>query len=413
MNETVHPIVTNIVNQKTLCLAVNADNSAEFLNDLRMNTSNAALLTEQGRVDAFASAMASVFGSNESGYDELPYNLHGSTAIIPVHGALVNRFNSCWGFITGYGYIKGAIAHALQNESVNKIVLDVNSNGGEAAGCFETADFIRAACAVKPIHAVVDSRCYSAAYAIASACSSIVATPSSGVGSIGVVAMHVSMEKALDDQGYKVTFIHAGDKKTLGNPYKDLTDEQKADLQKTIDISYENFVQLVAANRSIDKEAVIKTQAACYTSYEAVELGLIDAVATVEQVFSKLNTKESNMTEKQTASTIDNGATTERQRIQSILGCEAAASQQTLASHLAFNTTMSAEEATGILAAASKPVEAEAPAPVAAVQEPARNMLAEAMAQVGAPNIGADSGTTTQANAELDSVAAFANSFSH
>ena len=351
--------------------------------------------------------MASVFGVNSSGYDEQPYNQHGSTAIIPVHGALINRFNSCWSFVTGYGYIKNAIAHALQNDSVDKIVLDVNSNGGEAAGCFETADFIREACAVKPIHAVVDSRCYSAAYALASACTSITATPSSGVGSIGVVAMHVSMEKALDEHGYKVTFIQAGDKKTLGNPYKDLTDEQKADLQKTIDISYENFVKLVSTNRSMDKEAVIKTQAACYTANEAVELGLIDEVATVEQAFSKLNTKESNMTvdkTNQTASTTDTGASTERQRIQSILSCDAAVNQQALASHLAFNTSMSVEEATGILAAAKQEAE---------VVEPELNMLAEAMAQMGAPNVGADTGNTTQANAEMDNIAAFANSFSH
>lgn len=413
MNKNVHPIVANIVNQKTLCLAVNADNSAEFLNDLRANTANPILLSEQGRFDAFAGAMASVFGVNSSGYDEHPYNQHGGMAIIPVHGALINRFNSCWSFVTGYGYIKNAIAHALQNDSVDKIVLDVNSNGGEAAGCFETADFIREACAVKPIHAVVDSRCYSAAYALASACTSITATPSSGVGSIGVVAMHVSMEKALDEHGYKVTFIQAGDKKTLGNPYKDLTDEQKADLQKNIDISYENFVKLVSANRSMDKEAVIKTQAACYTANEAVELGLIDAVATVEQAFSKLNnTKESNMTvdkTNQTASTTDTGASAERQRIQSILSCDAAVNQQALASHLAFNTSMPVEEATGILAAAN----VQPPAEVASVQEPERNMLAEAMAQMGAPNVGADTGNTTQANAEMDSIAAFANSFSY
>ena len=415
MNKNVHPIVANIVNQKTLCLAVNADNSAEFLNDLRVNTASTTLLSEQGRFDAFTSAMASVFGVNSSGYDEHPYNQHGGMAIIPVHGALINRFNSCWSFVTGYGYIKNAIAHALQNDSVDKIVLDVNSNGGEAAGCFETADFIREACAVKPIHAVVDSRCYSAAYALASACTSITATPSSGVGSIGVVAMHVSMEKALDEHGYKVTFIQAGDKKTLGNPYKDLTDEQKADLQKTIDISYENFVKLVSTNRSMDKEAVIKTQAACYTANEAVELGLIDEVATVEQAFSKLNTKESNMTvdkTNQTASTTDTGASAERQRIQSILS--AAVNQQALASHLAFNTSMSVEEATGILAAANvQPQKAEKPAEAAVVQEPERNMLAEAMTQMGAPNVGADTGNTTQANAEMDNIAAFANSFSH
>ena len=429
MNKATHPIVANLVNQKTLCLAVNVDSCAEFLNDLRVNTANTALLSENGRFDAFASAMASVFGGNTSGYETQPYNQYGNTAIIPVHGALINRFNSCWGFVTGYGYIKSAIAHALQNDNVDKIVLDVNSNGGEAAGCLETADFIREARVIKPIHAVVDSRCYSAAYAIASACETITATPSSGVGSIGVVVMHLSMEKWLDDVGYKVTFIQAGDKKTLGNPYKDLTDDQKADLQKSIDVSYESFVKLVAVNRGIEKDTVIKTQAACYTASEAVELGLINGVLTVEQAFSKLNMKESKMTVDKTtqnASTTETSASAERQRIQGILTCEAAANQQALASHLAFNTSMSVDEAVAILAAsgndkeqpkdnktkAEKSDELEKPVEADKKAETDRNMLADAMAQMGAPNIGADNGKATQANAELDALAEFANGFS-
>lgn len=420
MNKGAHPIVANLVSQKTLCLAVDVDSSAEFLNDLRVNTSNATLLSEQGRFEAFAGALAAGFGVNTVGYETQPYNQHGSTAIIPVHGSLINRFNSCWGFVTGYGYIKNAISHALQNDSVDKIVLDVNSNGGEAAGCFETAAFIREASAVKPIHAIVDSRCYSAAYALASACSTITATPSSGVGSIGVVAMHVSMEKLLDDIGYKVTFIQAGDKKTLGNPYKDLTEEQKAELQKGIDVSYENFVELVSTNRGIDKEAVIKTQAACYTANEAVTLGLIDGVSTVEQAFNKLSTKESKMTVEQTnqtASTTENGANAERQRIQGILTCEAAAGKQQLASHLAFNTSMSVEEAQAILAVSGndqpKAEEAKPEPAKAETVEPERNMLADAMAQVGSPKVGADNEKTTQQNAEMDALVEFANSFAY
>lgn len=426
----IHPIVASLISQQTLYLAVKSDNSAEFLNDLRVNTDNPTLTTETGRADAFATAISASIGKHINTYDL--FNRMGNVAVIPVHGSLINRLNTTWGFVTGYGYIKAAIQQAVEDDTIDKIVLDVNSNGGEAAGCFETAEFIKKSSEQKEIHAVVDSRCFSAAYALSSACTSIIATPSSGVGSIGVVAIHVSYEKLLDELGIKTTFIKAGDKKMQDNPYQDLTDEVKADIQQKIDGSYKEFVKTVANNRGIEQEAVIKTQAACYTSQEAKQLGLIDEVLTVEQAIYFLTTKEVEMTDKtkqdvtevasasaQTTNVQANvdAAVTERQRIQAITTCEAAQGQEKLAQYFAFNTNMSVEEVTMALNAAKadkQKAEAtkEQAEPKATVQEP--NYLAQAMAQTGSPNVGADKGGVAESEDQSDVALAlnFANSVS-
>ena len=414
--KNVHPIVANLVSQQVLYLAVNTENGVDFLKDLRENMANPALQTENGRLDAFNVALQGSLGARTKQSDM--FNRIGATAVIPVHGALVNRFNSTYGFVTGYGYIKAAVAQAVADETVDKIVLDVNSNGGEAAGCFETAAFIKALGEKKEIHAVVDSNCYSAAYAIASACKSITATPSAGAGSIGVVAVHASYEKMLEDSGIKVTFIQAGDKKTLGNPYQDLSDDAKADIQQRINNSYNEFTSLVANNRGMAQDIVIKTQAACYTSTEAKERGLIDAVMTVEQAFDYLtNIGDNTMSNEQVKPVAEtqqkDDATSERQRIQAIMTCEAAKELPSLANHFAFNTAMSADDAVAALNAAKADNETKAAAVETENQQPVQepNYLVTAMAQNGTPNIGADAGNedAAQEAANIQAVAKFAN----
>ena len=411
--KNIHPIVAGLVSQQVLHLAVKTDSSAEFINDLRVNTNNSALQTENGRNDAFMSSLADLLGVSQ---ERKLYNVHGgNVAVIPLHGSLINRFNSSWTFLTGYKFIRNAINMALEDSEIETIVLDVNSNGGEVCGCFETANFIKEAKNIKPIHAVVDGGCYSAAYAIASACSTITTTPSTGVGSIGVVAVHASYEKMLDNEGIAVTIIQAGDKKTDGTPYKNLTDSAKTDIQQRVNDNYAEFTALVANNRNLSVDDVIKTQAACYTAKDAMELGLIDAVAmsvdeTISDFINQPEKGQSTMTKE--VQKADAGAD-ERKRIQTIMGVAAScAGVQNLANHLAFNTALSAEEATAILEASKADYEAQSkPVETAEVVKDEPNHLAEAMAKNGSPNVGADNADAEKAQdaVNMDLVANYAN----
>lgn len=421
-----HPIVAALAAQQTLYLAVQQEAAGKFLTDLNVNMSNPVLQKEEGRVDMVKQTMARTLGASAvSG--SMMYGMVGTTAVIPVFGALVNRFNATYGFITGYNYIKNAIATALADESVDSIILDINSGGGEVAGCFETVDYIKAARSQKEIHAVVDSSCYSAAYAIASACTSIKATPSSGIGSVGVVAMHASYEKMLENEGISVTFIKAGEHKVDGNPYEELSDSVKANMQKRIDATYQEFVSLVSVNRSLAVEDVVKTQAACYTAQEAKSIGLIDDVISVEGAVKLIT--EGRMSNENTVQAVDTktepqaqtpqtpqtpvaqaDVNAERSRIQSIITAEAATNNSKLAHHLAFNTNMSVEDAIQTLNAAAQDVKEQ---PVA--QQPAApvNLLADAMAQTTQPNVGADVGNESEATklaADIDAVANFLKS---
>lgn len=306
-----------------------------------------------------------------------PFAFSSGIAVIPVHGTLINRFGYSWGYVTGYNFIRQQVAAAAADPDVTGIVFDMNSYGGEAAGCFECAADIRRLAGGKPTMSVIDSNCYSACYALASNTDRIVSTPSGGAGSIGVVAMHVSYEKLLSEAGIKIAFIQAGKHKTDGNPYEDLSDEVRADMQKSIDKSYSAFVALVSAGRGMEDKAVRATEARVYRADDAMSLGLIDAIATPQEAvhafLGELSGSISNSRKKEDAMSdgtkpgADNKATpeelataradaakAERSRVSGILACDEAKGREALANHIAMNTDMSLDAAKAMLAAAPK-----------------------------------------------------------
>lgn len=423
MSDTAARAALERMNMREVAVAVHYTGLAA---DLRQMASTDPAEGQQAFMDQARGNLCAAYGFGESAQDK-PFAFAQGIAIIPVSGSLINRFGQSYGFVTGYNFIRSQLNLALQDEDVSGIVFDCNSYGGEAAGCFELSSDIFAARGTKPMVAVVDSNCYSACYAIASACDKIVVTPSGGVGSIGVVAMHVDMSKAMADWGYTVTLIHSGEHKVDGNPYEALPKDVHADIQKGVDKSRASFVALVARNRNLDAKVVHDTEARIYRAEEAQALGLIDAIATpsqaVQAFFAELSgsttqpKKDTTMSAQETKPGAEMNAnpaalataqaearTSERARISGIQSCEEAKGRESLASHLALNTDMSLEAAQGVLGASPKAA-AEEPKTPAAAPAPAAgaNRFKEAMDSGKQPNIGADgamAGTGGDDNAE-------------
>jgi signal peptide peptidase SppA len=350
------------------------------------------------------------FDSDETEQSKKPFAFAAGLAIIPVHGMLINRFGQSWGWVTGYNFLRAQKNAAEADPDVLGIVYDMNSYGGTVAGCFETsADLFTA---TKPSIAVVDSACYSACYALASAAGKIVLTPSSGAGSIGVIAAHVSIEKMLKEWGVEVTLIFAGDHKADGNAYESLPEAVRKDIQRDVSATREEFINLVATQRGMDPKVVRDTEARAYRAEEALKLGLVDAIespskaviAFLSELSGSNDNEETTMSTKPTtAGTQDNTDTSqasaqaskaERARIQGIVSHKEAEGRSALANQLAFGTDMSVEDAAAILVVAAKePAQAEAtPAKpeVAATPTVAASPFNVVMDNHGHPKVGAD-----------------------
>jgi len=220
------------------------------------------------------------------------YDMIGDTgiAMVSVHGTLVQKLGSLrpYSGMTGYDGLRQSILTAMQDPAVRALVLDVDSPGGEVAGCFDLVDAIYGQRGEKPIWAILTESAYSAAYAIASAADRIIVPRTGGVGSIGVITMHVDWSKALTASGISVTFITYGERKADFHPEIPLSPEALASAQADIDKMGELFVSTVARNRNIAAEDVRETQAACFMGADGVSRGLADAVMAPDAAFLAL-----------------------------------------------------------------------------------------------------------------------------
>ncbi|CAI2538311.1 S49 family peptidase [Serratia liquefaciens] len=218
----------------------------------------------------------------------------GVVAVIPVHGMLVARrgqITETCTELTSYERIRSQLYAALNDNSVSEIVLDINSGGGMVSGCKELADYIFQSRSIKPITAIVNYSAYSAAYFIASACGHIVLSQTSGVGSIGVIMEHMEMSRWEDQVGLTFTTFYRGDFKNTGSPHEKLSDAARTEIDQMIDSAYELFTNSVAEYRGMKLQAVIDTQARCFTGAAGVAAGLADELADPQSAINAIAAK--------------------------------------------------------------------------------------------------------------------------
>lgn len=401
--------------------------ASEVINAIRQMSMNGKMPSDD-EVKQYAENMLSAYGYNYvTASSQKPFLYADGVAFIPVNGLLINRFSSSWGFVTGYNFIRSQLNAALEDEDVTLIVFDCNSGGGEVAGCFELCADIVASRAIKPSLAVVDSASLSACYAVASSASRIIVTPSGTVGSIGVVVMHVNYSKWLEEAGIGVEFIYSGDHKVDGNPYEELPEPVRKSIKARVDSTRQQFATLVADNRGLDVEAVLATEAACYSAQQALELGLIDAIAPpLEAVSAFFNfdceTEEDMATNAVSQTGMQNAANqaanaaaneakpnvdaaalkaAERERISAIINHAEADGRSALANHLALNTELTVEAAAAILAASAKETkQSNEPKNTQTAADSGASPFNQAMNESRHPNVDAEGSATEMSAAQ-------------
>lgn len=221
-----------------------------------------------------------------------PYLDEGSGVLtVPVVGGLYHRGDEVDAMSGAQSYtnLNNMMAKAMTDPAVKAILLDIDSPGGEAGGCFSFAQSIKAGRAKKPIWAQANSCACSAAYAIGTACERFYAAVDAEVGSVGVVWLHMDYSRALEKAGLVATYLYAGEHKTDGNPFEPMDDSARRELQGLIDERYRQFVQLVAANRpQVTEDEVRATQARVFLAEQAHQLGLVDGVQSLEATRDEL-----------------------------------------------------------------------------------------------------------------------------
>jgi protease-4 len=170
----------------------------------------------------------------------------------------------------------------VKDDSMFKaIVIQVNSPGGDVSACEEIA--YEMAKVKKPIVISMRSVAASGGYYISAKADKIVALQSTLTGSIGVISEMPNLNGLLDKVGVKMEVIKSGKYKDMYSGFADLTPEERALVQKTTDQMYDQFIDVVAEGRHLDKEKVRELATGqIYTGLEAKQLGLVDELGGIQ-----------------------------------------------------------------------------------------------------------------------------------
>jgi len=219
-----------------------------------------------------------------------------NVAILDVYGPLFKRANLFVQFsgATSYEILRRDLQVALDDQSVDAIMLKVDSPGGEVSGCDELAAAVYEARGKKPITAYVTGMACSGAYWIASAADRIVVSSSSTIGSIGVVLGITDRRKAEERAGIsRIEFVSS---QSPGKRPDLETDEGKRRVQKMVDDLGAVFVTAVAMHRNVDVDTVISKfgNGGVEIGANAVAVGMVDEVGQFEAALAALSTRGKN-----------------------------------------------------------------------------------------------------------------------
>lgn len=206
----------------------------------------------------------------------------------------------CGGWTDGHDAVAERMTEAL---AAGDVVMIIDSPGGAAAGVEEAIRTVLKAKAEhgRRVYAFADELIGSAAYWWACSVADEIYIPKSGVvGSIGARAAHASTAGALKKQGVEVTyFVWPGDGKIAYAQERPLSDIGRARGDRDVALVGEAFAKAVAEGRGISMEAIVELNADCLTGKAAVDAGLADGVASmddvIEHALAVASGEESNM----------------------------------------------------------------------------------------------------------------------
>jgi ClpP class serine protease len=233
----------------------------------------------------------------EEGFEEadVAANTVGDIGIINIHGSLTNKpvVTMCGVVGASYASIKGQMS-ALIEAGCKTVVLDIDSGGGEAFNCFQTADAIRKMADDNGVYLIsyVQSMAASAAYALAVCADEVVCHPQGQVGSVGVLVALMNNTKALEKEGYQRTFVTAGANKIPFDADGGFRDEFLAEIQANVDDLYGQFCEHVSHYTGLSVADVKATEASVFSGNKALGMGMINTVMTNEEFADYLTKRE-------------------------------------------------------------------------------------------------------------------------
>jgi protease-4 len=212
-------------------------------------------------------------------------NASAHTALIEIKGEIDSEANA------NADWIMTSLRNAFEDEGAQAIVLLINSPGGSPVQAGMINDEIRRLKALhqKPVYAVVEETCASAAYYIAVSADNIYVDKASIVGSIGVLMDGFGFTGLMDKLGVERRLMTAGENKGFLDPFSPQTKSHRAHAQTLLDEIHKQFIQVVREGRGERlKENNDIFSGLFWNGQQAVGLGLADGLGNLDYVAREL-----------------------------------------------------------------------------------------------------------------------------
>jgi protease-4 len=203
------------------------------------------------------------------------------TAVVEIKGEIAS------GAEASADQIGAALRSAFEDEGARAVVLLINSPGGSPVQAGIINDEIRRLKAKhqKPVYAVVEESCASAAYYIAVATDRIFVDKASIVGSIGVLMDGFGFTGLMDKLGIERRLMTAGENKGFLDPFSPQTDKQRVFAQSMLNQIHQQFIQVVRSGRGDRlKESPEMFSGLFWSGEQAIQMGLADQLGNLDFV---------------------------------------------------------------------------------------------------------------------------------
>ena len=263
---------------------------------LQVETQLSAMpLTELSNLSVIAREKMLDIGTARDGFaDHYMVSTHndGRLAVVDISGSLMNHslpLRALGMPVTTYNEIRNAVSLAVSDPRVERILMKISSGGGNGGGLFSTANFLERAGKIKPLNTFTDTSMGSAAYWLGVIGKQLSAEPLADVGSIGVFVAMKSTAKLMNDMGVETRIVRAGEFKALGHPDEAITEKAVAEVQRSVDESYQAFLEHTSSHRGQPLEQFRERAAEgrVFSGTKALEVGLIDEVITFDDLLDR------------------------------------------------------------------------------------------------------------------------------
>lgn len=179
-----------------------------------------------------------------------------------------------------------------EDDKIKAVIVRIDSPGGAVGPSQEIFEQVKSLRLKKKVIVSMGTVAASGGYYIACAADKIVANEGTITGSIGVIMEMFGLQGVTEKLELEHRVIKSGAFKDVGDPFRELTENDRAYLQAITDDMYDQFVTAVSVNRKIDLAKMSDVaEGRVFTGRQALQIGLVDVLGNVYKAIEVARTE--------------------------------------------------------------------------------------------------------------------------